>query len=1197
VSERTQLEQAIVAVEAQRASLGDAAVDTVLEGLRQQLAELEDAETQRQPTAASSSSERRIVTILFCDVTGSTALAESMDPEAWTEIMNAVFDHLIEPVERYQGTVARLMGDAILAFFGAPIAHEDDPQRAVLAGLAILENIRPFRKKLQKEQNLTFDVRVGINTGLAIVGDVGSDAAAEYTAMGDAVNLAARMEQTAKPGTVQIAEDTYRLVSPLFEFEALGGIEVKGKAEPVQSYKVLGHKAAPGRTRGIEGLESPLIGREREIERLMTAVDDLDRGSGRIICLIGEAGLGKSRLIQEMHQTIFPMTNSGGRSGKNATPLTWYQTESLSYETEQPYTLFQRLIRRMAGATQGDSAEDLRKKIGALLGVFPPGEHDDVRTVFESLFGLASQSGQPPLVGESFKGRLFTVMSALWQKQASQRPVILVCDDLHWSDPASTALLRHLFPLTEGGPLLTLCAMRPDSHSEGWGLKRAAETDFNHSYTEVRLQALSPEDSNQLVDSLLTISDLPARLRDRILDKTEGNPFFVEEVVRTLIEGGAIVRDESGNRWLATGEGEEIEIPGNVQSLLTARIDRLEEDARSTLQLASVVGRSFYHRVLARIVDAVEDLNLQLLNLGRAQLIQEASRRPELEYIFRHALTQEAAYSTILLSQRRTYHRRVGESLESLFPEQSEDLAGSLARHFFLAQDYQPALRYYTMAGDVAFRLFAHVEAIDYYSQAINCAGKINLSSSEQLIHLYSRRGRAYELDNRFEDALDNYLQMADPAEERDDEALLLSSLIAQCIIHATPTTVFNLTKARELGQAALKLARKRNDRAAEARALWGMMLVEFHAGGDHQKVLAYGEEALSMARELGLEELMAYALASLAYAYMTLERFGAAREANSEALSIWRALGNLPMLADSFTMRTGINRFSGEHNDLLAMGEEALQLSQSIGNLWHESQAYALLGYVHAIQGRLGQALANMERANAIGEETGIALIVQGGNWNLITIYLIGGALEQAEKAADKLYAMGNEIIVPVFSAMILASIARVKIALGKLHEGDAILEEAFMDFDRGESFPFAMAPLFVADGHLQLALGNPEKALDRLEKLLQRLRHSGSRFYLAEALWLKGKALHSLNRAKEARQALLAARSSAEESGERPIQWQILVTLGELEEMGGNTAEADSLRAQAREVVSYIADHAGGEEMRTSFISLPEVQSVLAK
>jgi class 3 adenylate cyclase len=248
--------------------------------------------------------ERRVVTMLFCDLKGSTAAAEGLDPEDWTEIMNGAFEQMIKPVYQYEGTIARLMGDALLAFFGAPIAHEDDPRRAVLAGLDIVEAIKPYREQIRERYGVDFDVRVGINTGLVVVGAVGSDLRMEYSALGDAINLAARMEQTAEPGTVRIAHDTYKLVKNLFEFKSLGGVEVKGKSEPVLAYQAVGRKFETSQTRGIEGLHATMVGRDAELSTLHNVMADLKQGLGRIIFVLGEAGLGKTRLIGEAHQVF-----------------------------------------------------------------------------------------------------------------------------------------------------------------------------------------------------------------------------------------------------------------------------------------------------------------------------------------------------------------------------------------------------------------------------------------------------------------------------------------------------------------------------------------------------------------------------------------------------------------------------------------------------------------------------------------------------------------------------------------------------------------------------------------------------------------------------------------------------------------------------------------------------------------------------
>jgi len=323
--------------------------------------------------------ERRVVTMLFCDMKGSTAAAEQLDPEDWTEIMNGAFAQMIKPVYQYEGTIARLMGDALLAFFGAPIAHEDDPRRAILAGLDIVDAIKPYREEIKERYGVDFDVRVGINTGLVVVGAVGSDLRMEYSALGDAINLAARMEQTAEPGMVQVAHDTYKLVKNLFEFKALGSIEIKGKSEPVLAYQALGRKFETGRTRGIEGLQAVMVGRESELFALHEVMADLKQGLGRIIFVLGEAGLGKTRLISEAHEVFKTLGH---------TQAVWAETISLSYETNQAYGLFQRLMRRIGGIEYNDSSAVLREKVSALLDNMDEARRVRAMRVFGALFGL-----------------------------------------------------------------------------------------------------------------------------------------------------------------------------------------------------------------------------------------------------------------------------------------------------------------------------------------------------------------------------------------------------------------------------------------------------------------------------------------------------------------------------------------------------------------------------------------------------------------------------------------------------------------------------------------------------------------------------------------------------------------------------------------------------------------------------------------
>jgi class 3 adenylate cyclase len=293
--------------------------------------------------------ERRVITMLFCDVKGSTAAAERVDPEVWTDIMNGVFEHMIRPIYRYEGLVPRLMGDAILAFFGAPVMHEDDPQRAVLAALEIQEGVKPYAGEIRRKHGLEFGLRVGINTGLVVVGEIGSDLRMEYTAIGDAINLAARMEQTAQVGTIQISEETYRLVAPFFDVEPLGEAEIKGKSAPVRTYRVLGRKSMPGHLRGLEGLTSPLVGRESQLEVLHAKLEDLKRGKGAVVAVVGEAGLGKSTLVSEIEKS----------RQTDAEPV-WLRGDSLSYTRSVSYYPWRQLIRRSIEARDEDSPAEVR---------------------------------------------------------------------------------------------------------------------------------------------------------------------------------------------------------------------------------------------------------------------------------------------------------------------------------------------------------------------------------------------------------------------------------------------------------------------------------------------------------------------------------------------------------------------------------------------------------------------------------------------------------------------------------------------------------------------------------------------------------------------------------------------------------------------------------------------------------------------
>jgi class 3 adenylate cyclase len=671
----------------------------------------------RPPGRRRLAGERRIVTALFCDVVNSTALAEDLDPEEWAEVMNGAVAVLAPPVERYEGTVNRLLGDALLALFGAPVAHEDDPQRAVRAALEMLEALRPYAEQVRKEYRLDFQVRIGINTGPTVAGDVGTAASMEYTAMGDAVNVAARMEQTARPGTVQIAEETRRLVAPLFDLEPLGPVEVKGKSEPIPAYRVIGARAQPGRLRGLGGVRAPLIGRDRELAKLREVLAGVRQGRGQIVCVIGDAGLGKSRLLEELKALWVEMDSE----------QTWRSTAGSPYDASRPYSLFHGYLRDMFGIDLNDPPQVIHAKVEQ--GLRAMGGSDEAirlcsvsceRVIAAKVLHEAPDFS-PDLIRQDIEGMMYPA----WKAYVSDRPVVFMVDDLHWADQASVDLLLHLMPIIDEAPLLLIGSFRPERQSPAWKIKLKAETDFPHNYTEIMLQPLGASDTDALVSALLNIAELPEELRQTILRKSDGNPYFVEEIVRTLIDRGVVYQTADGLRWKAAASVRDISIPDTLMGLLLARMDRLDQEARSTLQLASVIGRTFYHRVLKAISDSALALDRHLVALQRVELVREAGRRPELEYIFKHELTRDAAYSSILLRRRRELHQQVGEAMEVLFAGSLEEHAHRLAQHFTAAGDHRRALTYRVMAGEVAAGLYANVEAAAHYAGALEAAQRL----------------------------------------------------------------------------------------------------------------------------------------------------------------------------------------------------------------------------------------------------------------------------------------------------------------------------------------------------------------------------------------------------------------------------------------------------------------------------------------
>jgi ABC-type transport system substrate-binding protein/class 3 adenylate cyclase len=657
--------------------------------------------------AAGGEGERRIVTALVCDVVGSTPLGERLGPERFKVVMDQVLGRLISAVSRYEGTVAQVVGDGLLAFFGAPLTHEDDPERAVRAALEIRDTAAAYSREIEAAYGIPLAIRVGLNTGPVVLSRVTDVLHVAYNALGDTVTTATRLQSAAAPNTILAAEATTHLVSPLFDLRPMEPLSLKGKARPVQASEVVAARAGVSKPRGIAGLTSPLVGRDIELALFTESFQAVTEGRGRIVALVGEAGLGKSRLVAE---------------GRRLSPhIRWLEGRCLSYGGGIPYLPFVDLLREWLGVTGADPEAKVRIELRAALGTLFGAREPECYPYLATLLGLSLEPAEAPriadLSAESLQHQTFKVLREWAVSAAARQPLGLILDDLHWADPTSLALLEALLEVAEDAPVLLCLVFRPERTHGCWRLNDLARQRFPHRHVEIVLRPLGPVDTEHLVSNLLARPDFPAEIRGLILQKAEGNPFFIEEVIRELIEADVLVRE--ADRWRAGRAVATLDIPDNVQGVLLSRIDRLPDEARRILQAASVIGRLFPFEILRGVVGGNGRLQAALTTLQRHELIAERRRLPQAEYRFSHALTQEVAYSTLLEEDRRRLHREVARSLETQHADRLEEISGLLAYHYDHAQDEVRALHFLVRAGDKARAEYADEEALRAYDRAV----------------------------------------------------------------------------------------------------------------------------------------------------------------------------------------------------------------------------------------------------------------------------------------------------------------------------------------------------------------------------------------------------------------------------------------------------------------------------------------------
>src|SRR5712691_1184245 len=642
--------------------------------------------------------ERRHVTVLFVDVAGFTPLAEKLDPEEVHKILDRCFELITAQVHRFEGTINQYTGDGVMALFGAPIAHEDSPRRAVHAALGIQRALRTYGEELQAQRGLALQMRLGLNTGLVVVGKIGDDLRMDYTAVGDTTNLAARLQQMARPGSVLVSEATHRAVGGFFETLDLGEMPVKGHA-PVRAFEVLRLRGRRMRFDvAVERGLTPLVGRERELGLLLDRFSAVKAGQGQVVFITGEAGIGKSRLVLECRRALAAAGDA----------VTWLEGRCISFGKSIPFLPIIDQLRENFGVQEFDGEPEIIAKIEH--GMRRMGEVEAHIPAIRYL--LSVDPGDPAFAAMEAVARrrqIFAAVRALTLRGALLRPLVLVVEDLHWIDTSSEEFLNSLMDAVAAVPLLLILTYR---------VEYALPFGSRSFYTTLTLHSLSEAETAAMAGRVLGTAQFPQELHTALMEKAEGVPLFIEEVTKTILDLGVLKR-ENGNYHLVKSLAE-VSVPDTIQGIIMARLDRLGEDGKRMVKLASVIGRQFLVRLLERIAGLSNRLEGLLRELQALEIIYEQGLLPEPAYIFKHAVIQDVAYNSLLMQRRKALHRAVGEAIEELYQDRLEEYYAELAHHFTQGEVWEKACNYCRQAGEKAMVQSAYREAVRYFEQALS---------------------------------------------------------------------------------------------------------------------------------------------------------------------------------------------------------------------------------------------------------------------------------------------------------------------------------------------------------------------------------------------------------------------------------------------------------------------------------------------
>jgi class 3 adenylate cyclase/tetratricopeptide (TPR) repeat protein len=896
--------------------------------------------------------ERKQVTVLFADLKGSTELIRDLDPEAAQHLLDPALQHMMDAVHRFEGTVNQVLGDGIMALFGAPVAHEDHAVRACYAALAMQAALRRYAEEVRRSQGLEMQARVGLNSGEVVVRAIGNDLHMDYSAVGQTTHLAARMEQLATPGSIRLTAATLRLVEGLVQVNALGRFPVRGLPEPVEVFELVGASTTHRRLQAstARGL-TRFVGRQQELTALQQALEQAGHGHGQVVAAVGEPGVGKSRLVYEFVHS-------------HHTPG-WLVLESasVSYGKATPYFPVIDLLKRYSHVEEHDDTRAIRAKVTGQVLTLDPVLQDTVPALLSLLEALPETSSFLTLDPPQRRQRTLDALKRVLLRESQEQPLLLVFEDLHWIDAETQALLNSLVESLPTARLLLLVNYRPE-YQHGWGSKTY--------YTQLRLDPLPPMSADEFLQALLGDDPSLEPLKQLLIARTEGNPFFLEESVRTLVETGVLVGTPGAYRLVQPLQG--MPVPATVQAVLAARIDRLAPEEKHLLQTAAVIGTDVPFTLLRAIADVPEEgLHRGLAHLQAAEFLYETRLFPEPEYTFKHALTHEVAYGSLLLERRRMLHGRIIEALEALAPDRVAEQVERLAHHALRGEVWDKAVTYCQQAGVRANFSAAFREAVAYFDQALQALAHLPEHDETRILAIEIRLAFDPPLT-----ALVEYgrrlalLGEAEALARALNDRARLGQVLAR--LARVRRVIGDPDGAMAAAQQALALAVALGDSTLQVQASFELGGVYYAIGDFVQAAELLRRSVEATERESGTPRTDVRIL-SQAWLARTLHELGAFAEGQrhgEEALRLATLAGPGPTLHIAPACLGLLSLCKGDLEYAIRLLDQSLALNRASGNRSFVPPIVAGLGAAAALQGRLVEGRALLEEAISEGLRMG---------------------------------------------------------------------------------------------------------------------------------------------------------------------------------------------------------------------------------